>query len=52
MAIQQEQERKMAQQHLLESLNNIEGHVGEFWDQLGTLDHLFINMRKNNLTNV
>lgn len=34
-AIQQEKERKQAQQHLLESLNSIEGHVGEFWDQLG-----------------
>lgn len=35
LAIEQENERKVAQQHLLDSLTKIEGHVGDFWSQLG-----------------
>lgn len=35
LAIEQENERKEAQMHLLESLNSIETHVGVFWTQLG-----------------
>ena len=34
--MEQENERKVAQQHLLDSLMNIEGHVGDVWHQLGT----------------
>ena len=34
-AMEQEKDRKIAQQHLLDSLVNIEGHVGEVWNQLG-----------------
>jgi hypothetical protein len=36
LAVEQENDRKIAQQHLLDSLVNIEGHVGEVWNQLGT----------------
>lgn len=35
VAMDQENERKIAQQHLLDSLFNLEGHVGEVWNQLG-----------------
>lgn len=35
LAMEQENERKEAQQHLLDSLKNIEGHVGDVWSQLG-----------------
>ena len=34
-AMEQEKDRKIAQQHLLDSLVNIERHVGEVWNQLG-----------------
>ncbi|KAI9560103.1 hypothetical protein GHT06_014113 [Daphnia sinensis] len=34
LAVEQENDRKIAQQHLLNSLMNIEGHVGEVWNQL------------------
>jgi len=34
MASEQESERKLAQQNLMQSLTSIEGHVGDFWDQL------------------
>ena len=37
MASEQESERKLAQQNLMQSLTSIEGHVGDFWDQLGNL---------------
>jgi hypothetical protein len=36
LAMEQEHDRKIAQQNLLDSLMNIEGHVGEVWNQLGT----------------
>jgi hypothetical protein len=36
LAMEQENDRKIAQQHLMDSLLNIEGHVGEVWNQLGT----------------
>lgn len=35
LAVQQENERQVAQQNLIESLTSIEGHVGDFWNQLG-----------------
>nr|CAH0113208.1 unnamed protein product [Daphnia galeata] len=34
LAMEQEHDRKIAQQNLLDSLMNIEGHVGEVWNQL------------------
>ncbi|XP_046463606.1 protein brambleberry-like [Daphnia pulex] len=34
VAMEQENDRKIAQQHLMDSLLNIEGHVGEVWNQL------------------
>lgn len=36
LAMEQENDRKIAQEHLLNSLMNLEGHVGEVWNQLGT----------------
>lgn len=44
VALEHENERKMAQQHLLDSITSIEGHVGEVWHQLGntrTANQLF-----------
>ena len=41
MALQQENERQIAQQNLLQSLTNIEGHVGDFWNQLGKISKIF-----------
>ncbi|KAK4029654.1 protein brambleberry [Daphnia magna] len=34
LAMEQENDRKIAQEHLLNSLMNLEGHVGEVWNQL------------------
>lgn len=41
MALQQKNERQIAQQNLLQSLTNIEGHVGDFWNQLGKISKIF-----------
>ena len=35
VVLQQQDERKVAQQHLLESLSNVEEHVSDVWNQLG-----------------
>ena len=37
MAMQQEDERRMAQHNLLQSLTSIEGQVSDFWGQLGKI---------------